>query len=726
MVQQRLRQDVWSGRVPNIISCAQEDGSTLEGQVTPFVVRGRNGQPPAKAAIVHVSNHKQIEDALHRRNAILEAVNTIAEQCLRMDDVHETLETLLETLGRAFDVNHVYLLNQQAATQQDPSELPLQHAQWLAAEMVGTNAGARLQHMPTHAALWSRWEQTLRQGSPIHGRVGKFPLSERRALAQQGIRSLIVVPIFIGQEWWGYLGLHDCMHERVWSAVERNALHTVAGIIGTALLRRQHASSAPSVHNNASNVQHLFESLPDMLLVLDSNGYIIEHNPAVTRQLGYPASALQGMHLLHLLPTDQRELGEAFLAAARQHRSDVHHLPLRTHDATQLDIEAMIVAGTWDDQPVFFCAARDITERERQQSHEREHEHSRVMLHERACLARELHDTLGQVLDYVAVQSQAIRKMLSLGRVNMANAALEHLITVAQDADADMRQFIVGVNTTEQQAGTPLLDEHGFFSSVERFILDSAHLSDLPIDLVVPPAVPTDLFAPNVAMQLLRVIQEGVANVRKHARARSARIAFTVYEQYARCVIEDDGIGFDPQQIATGQSDRYGVQSMRERVAEVHGTFQIDSQPGRGTRLIIHVPHNKSAALPPAYATLSPGERFQATPAAEFAAPIAAAAPEPQAVAQAVLPEPEPTAETDELTERQIEVLNLVAQGCTYKQVGVVLKLSERTVKYHMGQIMHRLRVNSRAEALAYVRRTEQALVRAEPLKARAVGESDT
>jgi two-component system NarL family response regulator len=64
------------------------------------------------------------------------------------------------------------------------------------------------------------------------------------------------------------------------------------------------------------------------------------------------------------------------------------------------------------------------------------------------------------------------------------------------------------------------------------------------------------------------------------------------------------------------------------------------------------------------------------------------------------------TARTEGLTARQLQVLTMVAEGLTYKEVGMRLHLSERTVKYHMGEIVERLHLENRAQAVAHAQRT--------------------
>jgi len=87
-------------------------------------------------------------------------------------------------------------------------------------------------------------------------------------------------------------------------------------------------------------------------------------------------------------------------------------------------------------------------------------------------------------------------------------------------------------------------------------------------------------------VMLLRVCQEALANVRKHAAAHSARVLLDYDPDAVRLEVSDDGAGFDPAAVSGG----YGLRGMRTRVTEAGGTLTVDSAPGAGTRVSATVP----------------------------------------------------------------------------------------------------------------------------------------
>ena len=91
-------------------------------------------------------------------------------------------------------------------------------------------------------------------------------------------------------------------------------------------------------------------------------------------------------------------------------------------------------------------------------------------------------------------------------------------------------------------------------------------------------------------LQVLRIVQEALANVRKHSRARRADVRVEPAGDRLRITVQDDGIGFNPAELGRSEFPRFGLSTMRERAESVGGRLDLDSVPGRGTRVTIEVP----------------------------------------------------------------------------------------------------------------------------------------
>ena len=203
-------------------------------------------------------------------------------------------------------------------------------------------------------------------------------------------------------------------------------------------------------------------------------------------------------------------------------------------------------------------------------------------LEERERLARELHDSVAQTLSYLGMQASLAHQQLIGGQSEAAQASLQELSSVAQAAYADVREAIFNLRTT-MPAGMALptalrmyLAEYRLHSGLDaRLVVDNERLAELPAE---------------VAAELLRVIQEALTNVRKHARASRVWVCLEREDDGSLIRIEDDGVGFDWAQAAAPGRRRFGLHVMRERAESVGATLTIDSQPGCGTRVLIRIP----------------------------------------------------------------------------------------------------------------------------------------
>ena len=198
---------------------------------------------------------------------------------------------------------------------------------------------------------------------------------------------------------------------------------------------------------------------------------------------------------------------------------------------------------------------------------------------ERQRLAREMHDGLAQVLGYVSTKAQAVKELLKSGRADIAVQHMEQLEVAAQETYDDVREAILALGTNGHNR--PLLDLLRDY--VERF----SEMSDIPAELVIEGTPAT--FKPGVEVQLLRIVQESLANVRKHARASRVRVQFTFDAAGCRLAVEDDGQGFEPGRTPQGPRPHLGLQSMQERADAIGARLTVDSSPGKGTRVAVEL-----------------------------------------------------------------------------------------------------------------------------------------
>lgn len=199
---------------------------------------------------------------------------------------------------------------------------------------------------------------------------------------------------------------------------------------------------------------------------------------------------------------------------------------------------------------------------------------------ERVRIAREMHDGLAQVLAYVNAKAQAVREFLGKGDQEQARAQLGQLAVAAREVLTDVREGILALRT---QTGP----DRGLGEAVDAFIRRWEDQSGIEGEIEYDP----DLhLSATVELQLLRIVQEALSNVRKHSGARHAWVELKRVDSRLLVEVQDDGGGFDPEAIRQGDSPRFGLAIMRERAASIGGTIGFDSAPGRGARVHVEIP----------------------------------------------------------------------------------------------------------------------------------------
>ncbi len=183
-----------------------------------------------------ITRQKQAEEALRRRDNVLEAIGFAAEQFLRSTAWERNIQEVLQRLGDASKVSRVYLFENHI----DPDgrlRTSLRH-EWTAWGIRPRIVNPEVQNMALIESGFSRWVEVMGRGKVLYGLVRQFPPSEQSVLSAQDIQSIIAVPIFLEKKWWGFIGFDDCWAERQWTAVEVDALRAAANAIGAVIQRK--------------------------------------------------------------------------------------------------------------------------------------------------------------------------------------------------------------------------------------------------------------------------------------------------------------------------------------------------------------------------------------------------------------------------------------------------------------------------------------------------------
>ncbi|RME78946.1 MAG: GAF domain-containing sensor histidine kinase [Chloroflexi bacterium] len=211
--------------------------------------------------------------------------------------------------------------------------------------------------------------------------------------------------------------------------------------------------------------------------------------------------------------------------------------------------------------------------------------HTRIqqvaVLEERYRLSREIHDGLAQTLSMLGWHLDMLKTWLEKGDYPRLSQEIDRGRQMAREAYMDVREAIEGLRVHTDRAGN--LDE-----ALREYLADFEERTGIQTHFQIdhPPLA----LSAETALQLLRIAQEALSNVRKHAQARQVWVELAHDEAHPqlRLTISDDGRGFDP--ALPKRRGHLGMSTMRERARAVHGDLSIVTTPGQGTRVAVTVP----------------------------------------------------------------------------------------------------------------------------------------
>ena len=207
-----------------------------------------------------------------------------------------------------------------------------------------------------------------------------------------------------------------------------------------------------------------------------------------------------------------------------------------------------------------------------------------AVLKERTRLAREIHDGLAQTLAFLKMETARMQIYTSKGEIILIDEALQACHQTLSDAYLDVRQSIDNLRRAPNEDLTTWLD-----MTASNFKV----LTGLAIDVS---NVKLNYSFPNkIKAQIIRIIEEALTNIRKHAQPSAVSISAFEHNGSAIIEINDDGCGFMPEDVSS--SSKYGLRSMRERAETINADFQIISAPDMGTTIRLHIPISEKINL---------------------------------------------------------------------------------------------------------------------------------
>ena len=285
-----------------------------------------------------ITSRKQIEEASRRYSATLWAISLAAGEFMQEGYSPLTIQNMLERLGRASEVSRVNIFQNQYQGGEVRSYR-------LAYEWTAENAWSRLGNPDLEEfPMISLLANTMAQGKVVFGHIRDFTSDERRQFEPQGIKSVLSVPIFDGEKWWGFIGFNQCDQERNWSEIEIGTLRTAAGILSAAI---QHMEFEQALRESEERYRGIVEDQTDFIVRWQPDGTITFVNDAFCRYFGGSRTDWIGKPIQNNMYAEDVSNTEGYVKNLLQEAF------IGTHEHRNIDRNGEVRWCQWRDRVIF-------------------------------------------------------------------------------------------------------------------------------------------------------------------------------------------------------------------------------------------------------------------------------------------------------------------------------------------------------------------------------------
>ncbi len=536
-----------------------------------------------------ISERKRIEVALKRRDIILEAVSFAAEHFLTIPSDDIDIHNILKKLGLATEASRVYIFENH--TDENGALLTSQRYEWAMHGIKPEIDNPELQKLAWSDTGFARWKEFLSKGQPVKGPVSRFPESERALLTAQGILSLAVVPIHVGNAWWGFLGFDECRTEREWSTLETDSLKAAASILGAAIQRRQ---TEQELRDSEKKYSRLVEnSLTGIFLV--QNAMIAFANNQFAEIFGYSKEELIGEESTKIVVPEDRALLAELKVERMNGKSIQKEYDIRglKKDGTIIWTRGRFTVTKYKASPAILGNVVDVTRQKQTQKNLRKSEENLRALssklivaqeEERKRIALELHDGIGQSLSAIKYRVEMALREIEKEKSLKGIDSLAPIVPMVQGAVEEVRKI-------QRDLRPSILDDLGILATVSWFC---RQFEDIYTEIHIEKQIDIqENDVPNpLKIVIFRITQEALNNITKHSYANLVRFSLRHSDGRIMLSIDDDGVGFDVEGVLTEEASArgLGLTGMRERAQFSGGTFKIASSKGAGTSVLASWP----------------------------------------------------------------------------------------------------------------------------------------
>jgi PAS domain S-box-containing protein len=340
-----------------------------------------------------------------------------------------------------------------------------------------------------------------------------------------------------------------------------------------------------AVRDSEERYRELFENSKDAFYVHDMDGVYVSVNRAAEKLSGYSRKQIVGKHFSEFMtPEHARQVQRQLQKKLDSSGETTYEIEMITKKGKHVPVEisSRLIYENGVPVGVQGCV-RDISEKRK--AHEAARNYSRQLIDaqegERRRISRELHDQVGQILTAVKMNLYALQHHCTQPEILLS---INDNLKVIDEAVDQIRHLSIDLRPL-------LLDDLGLVVALRWYLERQTRNIGIPAKFVSGSLDEDDRFSSELETACFRIVQEGVTNVVRHARATRISVRLERVVTDLILLITDDGAGFDARMLRTSSGmSTLGLRGMEERAQAVGGTITIDSAPALGTEICARFP----------------------------------------------------------------------------------------------------------------------------------------
>jgi len=546
---------------------------------------------------------------LERRSRLLLSLATIAQRFLTSGDFEGAVGRMLELLGQATDSSRVYIFENR--TDAAGELLSDQRWEWAAPGISPQLDNPALQGFPLFSERYQELAVPLAWGEPLARPVAELGAELAALLAAQDVQSILVVPVFHGETFWGFVGFDDCRRVREWSAEEIGALRAAAALFAAAWARHR---SESELAESEERYRELVENASDAVWSLDLDGRFLSVNRAMCEMLGYAPEEIVGSPWERFVVEEEqravvRQAIEEKLSGTAARTFYETRLRKKSGDFAQVEVSSRLVER--DGAVVaIHGTGRDVTDRRGLEDQLRQ----AVKLEAVGRLAGGVAHDFNNLL--TAIQGYSERILARLKPTDPMRGEVMEILKAGERA-ADLTRELMAFSR-RQPARPRELDLNALIEErlgmLRRIVGDEVvivNLAETRVGAVHADPALVEQVLVNLVVNARDAMPRGgrieiATAVAERAEIVRRGVLGVPEESYVRLSVRDTGEGMDAETLARifepffttkelGKGSGLGLSTVYGIVKQCAGFIFADSHPGQGTVFQVYLPSRPSA-----------------------------------------------------------------------------------------------------------------------------------